>query len=66
MSTQYYLKTLKQLRPVLVDFRKAKGLTQNEHFGRLGLTQQTYTCLEANPATARFERLYKVFSLPGG
>ncbi|HEO9249221.1 TPA: helix-turn-helix transcriptional regulator [Enterobacter kobei] len=65
MSTQYYLKTLNQLRPVLVGFRKVRGLTQKELSGRLGVTQQTYARLEANPATASFERLYKVFSLLG-
>ncbi|HDZ8194942.1 TPA: helix-turn-helix transcriptional regulator, partial [Enterobacter kobei] len=52
MSTQYYLKTLNQLRPVLVGFRKVRGLTQKELSGRLGVTQQTYARLEANPATA--------------
>lgn len=65
MSTQYYLKTLNQLRPVLVGFRKSKGLTQRELSERLGVTQQTYARLEANPAVASFERLYKVFSMLG-
>lgn len=65
MSNQYYLKTLNQLRPVLVGFRKANGLTQREMSVRLGVTQQTYARLEINPTTASFERLFKVFSLLG-
>ncbi|MCU6300211.1 helix-turn-helix transcriptional regulator [Enterobacter cloacae] len=66
MSTQYYLKTLNQLRPVLVGFRKANGLTQREMSERLGGTQQTYARLEINPTTANIERLFRVFSLLGG
>ncbi len=30
MNTQYALKTLNQLRPVLIGFRKANGLTQKD------------------------------------
>jgi len=65
MSTKYYLNTLNQLRPILIGFRKAKGLTQRELSERLGVTQQTYARLEAKPATASFERLFKVFALLG-
>ncbi|ECG2255623.1 XRE family transcriptional regulator, partial [Salmonella enterica subsp. enterica serovar Rissen] len=57
MNTQYALKTLNQLRPVLIGFRKANGLTQKDVSERLGITQQTYARLEANPASAGFERL---------
>lgn len=32
---------------------------------RLGITQQTYARLEANPASAGFERLFRVFSVLG-
>ncbi|HDC4270718.1 TPA: helix-turn-helix transcriptional regulator, partial [Enterobacter kobei] len=32
---------------------------------RLGVTQQTYSRLEANPASASIERLFKVFSVLG-
>lgn len=48
MNTQYALKTLNQLRPVLIGFRKANGLTQKDVSERLGITQQTYARLEAN------------------
>lgn len=65
MSTQYALKTLNQLRPVLIGFRKANGLTQKDVSERLGVTQQTYARLEANPTSAGFERLFKVFSALG-
>ena len=66
MNTQYALKTLNQLRPVLIGFRKANGLTQKDVSERLGITQQTYARLEANPASAGFERLFRVFSVLGG
>ncbi|EKK4083620.1 helix-turn-helix domain-containing protein [Cronobacter dublinensis] len=65
MNTVYPLKTLSQLRPLLVGFRKNQGLTQKEVSERLGVTQQTYARLEANPATASIERLFRVFNVLG-
>ncbi|MHA0866605.1 helix-turn-helix transcriptional regulator [Enterobacter wuhouensis] len=65
MKTIYPLRALSHLRPVLVGFRKANGLTQKELSKRLGVTQQTYARLEANPVSASFERLFKVFSVLG-
>ncbi|MEJ4046203.1 helix-turn-helix domain-containing protein [Erwinia sp. SLM-02] len=65
MNTVYPLKTLNQLRPLLVGFRKEKGMTQKDVSERLGVTQQTYARLEANPASASIERLYKVFTVLG-
>ncbi|MEO3992196.1 helix-turn-helix domain-containing protein [Pseudocitrobacter cyperus] len=65
MNTVYPLKTLNQLRPLLVGFRKANGLTQKEVSERLGVTQQTYARLEANPGSASIERLFKVFTVLG-
>nr|WP_061118726.1 MULTISPECIES: helix-turn-helix transcriptional regulator [unclassified Caballeronia] len=56
----YSLKTLSQLRPILLGFRKAAGLTQAMVAARLGVTQQTYAQLEANPAAVSVERLFKV------
>jgi len=56
----YPVKTLGQLRPILQGFRKASGLTQAMMASRLGVTQQTYAALEANPASASVERLFKV------
>lgn len=65
MKTVYPLKILSHLRPVLIGFRKANGLTQKELSKRLGVTQQTYARFEANPASASFDRLFKVFSVLG-
>ncbi|WP_051791293.1 helix-turn-helix transcriptional regulator [Serratia sp. DD3] len=61
----YPLKTLNQLRPLLIGFRKANGLTQKDLSERLGVTQQTYARLEADPGSASIERLFKVLTLLG-
>lgn len=61
----YPVKTLSQLRPLLQGFRKAAGLTQAEVAERLGVTQQTYARLEANPGTASLERLFRVMRVLG-
>jgi HTH-type transcriptional regulator/antitoxin HipB len=63
MKNVFPIKTLNQLRPLLLGFRKANGLTQKDVSERLGVTQQTYARLEANPASASIERLFKVFSV---
>ncbi|WP_316338441.1 helix-turn-helix transcriptional regulator, partial [Enterobacter sp.] len=55
MNNDYPLNTLNQLRPLLIGFRKANGLTQKDLSERLGVTQQTYSRLEANPASASIE-----------
>ncbi|EFM20668.1 MULTISPECIES: helix-turn-helix transcriptional regulator [Pantoea] len=65
MKNVYPIKTLSQLRPLLIGFRKANGLTQKDLSERLGVTQQTYARLEANPARASIERLFKIFTLLG-
>ncbi|EAO5054163.1 helix-turn-helix transcriptional regulator [Salmonella enterica] len=65
MSTVYPLKTINQLRPLLIGFRKVNGLTQKNIAERLGVTQQTYARLEANPSSASIERLFKVFTVLG-
>lgn len=57
------IKTLNQLRPILVGFRKSAGLTQAKMASRLGVTQQTYAQLEANPAAVSVERLFKVLGM---
>ncbi|NKJ47553.1 transcriptional regulator [Burkholderia sp. SG-MS1] len=56
----YSIKTLSQLRPILQGFRKTAGLTQAAMASHLGVTQQTYAQLEANPAAVSVERLFKV------
>lgn len=57
------IKILNQLRPILRGFRKARNLTQADIAKKLGITQQSYAQLEANPATASLERLFKVFAV---
>ena len=57
MNNQFPIKTLNQLRPVLIGFRKIKGFTQKDVSERLGVTQQTYARLEANPASASIDIL---------
>ncbi|MBC8747612.1 HTH-type transcriptional regulator/antitoxin HipB [Paraburkholderia sp. WC7.3g] len=56
----YAIKTLSQLRPILQGFRKAAALTQAAMAAHLGVTQQTYAQLEANPAAVSVERLFRV------
>ncbi|MCM7773484.1 helix-turn-helix domain-containing protein [Enterobacter asburiae] len=65
MNTAYPIKHLNQLRPVLIGFRKVNGLTQKEISQRLGVTQQAYARLESSPASASFERLFRVFAALG-
>ncbi|KAF0813467.1 hypothetical protein IGB42_01818 [Andreprevotia sp. IGB-42] len=59
----YQIKTVQQLRPILLGFRRQAGLTQAAIAAQLGITQQSYAALEANPAAASFERLFKVLRL---
>ncbi|MGZ2747737.1 helix-turn-helix domain-containing protein [Burkholderia stagnalis] len=54
------IQTLSQLRPILVGFRKSAGLTQARLAARLGITQQSYAKLEADPTAVSVERLFKV------
>lgn len=57
---EYPIKTLSQLRLFLRAFRKASGMTQAVMASHLGVTQQTYAQLEANPTSASLARLFKV------
>ncbi|WP_258397250.1 helix-turn-helix transcriptional regulator [Paraburkholderia unamae] len=59
----YPVKTLSQLRPILVGFRKKAGLTQEALARRLGISQQSYAAFEANPESASVERLFRVLRL---
>ncbi|EKS7109077.1 helix-turn-helix transcriptional regulator [Enterobacter ludwigii] len=65
MKNVYTLRIINHLHPLLVGFRKSKGLTQKEVSERLGVTQQTYARLEANPSTASIARLFKVLTVLG-
>ncbi|MBR8330335.1 helix-turn-helix transcriptional regulator [Burkholderia ambifaria] len=59
------VQTLSQLRPILVGFRKAAGFTQAQLAARLGVTQQSYAQLEANPSAVSIERFFKVLNVLG-
>ncbi|HEY9102435.1 helix-turn-helix transcriptional regulator [Chitinimonas sp.] len=59
----YPVKTISQLRPLLQGFRKQAGLTQAAMAQKLGISQQSYAALEANPGTASFERVFTVLRL---
>nr|WP_241023371.1 helix-turn-helix transcriptional regulator [Paraburkholderia sp. Ac-20340] len=63
LRVDYPLKTVSQLRPLLLGFRKKAGLTQQRVAQRLGISQQSYAAFEANPATASVERLFRVLRL---
>lgn len=60
ISVDYPIKTLSQLKPILQGFRKTAGLTQAGMASHLGVTQQTYAQLEANPAAVSVDRLFRV------
>jgi HTH-type transcriptional regulator/antitoxin HipB len=63
IAVDYPVKTPQQLRPLLMGFRKAAGLTQAQVAAHLGVTQQTYAQLEAKPESASLDRLYHVLKL---
>ncbi|MGX7001886.1 helix-turn-helix domain-containing protein [Caballeronia sp. KNU42] len=56
----YRIKAISQLQPILKGYRRAAGLTQAALSEKLGITQQSYAQLEANPASASMERLFRV------
>jgi HTH-type transcriptional regulator / antitoxin HipB len=59
----YSLKTVSQLRPMLLGLRKQAGLTQEKVAQRLGISQQSYSAFEAHPESASVERLFRVLRL---
>jgi len=61
----YTINTLDQLKPILVGYRKSLGLSQKELAAKLGVSQQTYQALEANPQKVTIERLFNVLMLLG-
>lgn len=63
VAMDFPIQTLSQLRPILQGFRKENGLTQAALAARIGITQQSYAELEANPASVSVERLFKVLNL---
>lgn len=61
----YPIRTLQQIRPLLVGFRKRAGLSQARVAALLGVTQQTYAKIEANPTATSVERLFTILRLLG-
>ncbi len=64
-AVRYPLNTPDQLRTLLVGFRKARKLTQAAMAEKLGITQQSYAQIEANPMASSFERLFRILGLLG-
>lgn len=63
LHSNYSLNSPVQLRDLLIGFRKQANLTQAALAEKLGITQQSYAQIEANPASASFERIYKILRL---
>jgi HTH-type transcriptional regulator / antitoxin HipB len=61
----YPIKTLDQLKPILTAFRKQRGLSQTALADLLGITQQSYARIEANPTSTSVERLFVILRLVG-
>lgn len=59
----YPVKTVDQLVSLLKAFRQTAGLTQAELAERLGITQQTYARLEANPKVVSLDRFLRVLAV---
>lgn len=57
------IQKLSQLWPILQVFRKKNRLTQAALTAKIGITQQSYAELEANPASVSVERLFQVLNL---
>jgi transcriptional regulator with XRE-family HTH domain len=60
---EYPVRISQQLRPILQGFRKSHGLTQAQLAERLGVSQQSYAKLEADPTKASFERLFTILQI---
>lgn len=59
----YTIKTLSQLRPILLGFRKEADLTQQDLAEQLGISQQSYARIEAKPETMGVERLFRILAV---
>jgi HTH-type transcriptional regulator / antitoxin HipB len=60
---EYPVRTASELHLMLRAFRKSAGLTQAGMADLLGIRQQTYAALEANPGSASTERVLKVLRI---
>ena len=59
----YPIKTLSELPLLLHGLRKSQKLTQADMARQLGISQQSYAKLEANPSVASMARLFRVLQL---
>ncbi|MCA1323144.1 helix-turn-helix transcriptional regulator [Herbaspirillum sp. alder98] len=59
----YPVKTQQQLKPLLVGFRKRAGKSQAEVAALLGISQQSYARIEANPTATNLGRLITILRL---
>jgi len=60
------LHTPEQLAAVLRDLRRQRGLTQAQAAAALGITQQSYSALEANAGRMSVHRLLRLLTILGG
>ncbi len=60
------LHTPEQLTAVLRDLRQRQGLTQAQAAAALGITQQSYSALEAHAGRMSVHRLLRLLALLGG
>ncbi|MBY0240639.1 MAG: helix-turn-helix domain-containing protein [Burkholderiaceae bacterium] len=59
----FTLQTLDHLKPLIKGFRKKANLTQSAMAEKLGISQQSYAQIEANPASTSVERLFTILRL---
>ena len=63
--SDYPVRTEQQIALLIKAFRKAKGLTQADLANVLGVTQQTASAFERNPATTSVSRFMRTLSALG-
>ncbi|USE77213.1 helix-turn-helix domain-containing protein [Cupriavidus gilardii] len=63
--SNFTVRTAEQLPQLLQAFRKEAGLTQAEAALRMGVSQQTLSALERNPARVSVDKLMRVLSVLG-
>jgi len=59
---EYKIAIAQQLSSLLKNMRKQSGLTQKKLGGKLGVSQRRVAAIEANPESARFERILQILS----
>jgi len=59
---EYKIAIAQQLSSLLKNMRKQSGLTQRDLGERLGVSQRRVAAIEANPESARFERILQILS----